>query len=228
VSNDPESSLAREADGRLPLQAGQEHAIAATKTYTSQLAALALFAAHVAGLGPVYLDGVLEAADLLEEALPDLERSVGELATDFAFVGRMFAIGRGADFATAREVSLKLLETCRVAAEPLTATDMVHGPVAALDRMFPVWAVASDDEAIAPVGEAVARARRAGATVVATGTQAEAIDADYRLAVPAPALPLLSPLLSVVPGQLFAWVLARAKGLDPDRPAGLTKITRAS
>jgi glucosamine--fructose-6-phosphate aminotransferase (isomerizing) len=228
VSNDPESSLAREAEGRLPLQAGQEHAIAATKTYTSQLAALALFAAHLAGEGDRYADGILEAADLIEEALPSLERHVGELATAFAFVGRMFAIGRGTDYATAREISLKLLETCRVAAEPLTATDMVHGPVAALDRMFPVWAIVSDDEAISPVGEAVARARAAGATVVASGTQAGAIEGDYRLAVPRPSLPLLAPLLTVVPGQLFAWALARAKGLDPDRPAGLTKITRAS
>jgi glucosamine--fructose-6-phosphate aminotransferase (isomerizing) len=228
VSNDPGSSLARAAEGHLPLQAGQEHAIAATKTYTSQLAALALFAAHLAGDGERYAEGVLEAADLLEEALPALERQVGELATAFAFVGRLFAIGRGTDYATAREISLKLLETCRVAAEPLTATDMVHGPVAALDSMFPVWAIVSDDEAIPPVGEAVARARAAGATVVASGTNAGAIEGDYRLPVPRPSLPLLAPLLTVVPGQLFAWALARAKGLDPDRPAGLTKITRAS
>lgn len=228
VSNDPASSLAGAAEGHLPLQAGPEHAIAATKTYTSQLAALALFAAHLAGAGDRYADGVLEAADLLEEALPALERQVGELATAFAFVGRLFAIGRGTDYATAREISLKLLETCRVAAEPLTATDMVHGPVAALDRMFPVWAIVSDDEAILPVGEAVARARAAGATVVASGTNAGAIEGDYRLPVPRPSLPLLAPLLTVVPGQLFAWALARAKGLDPDRPAGLTKITRAS
>ena len=57
----------------------------------------------------------------------------------------MFVIGRGPEFATAREISLKLLETCRVAAEPLTATDLAHGPVAALDGLFPVWAIASDD-----------------------------------------------------------------------------------
>lgn len=228
VSNDRDSALAQAAEAQLPLQAGQELAIAATKTYTSQLAALALLAAHLAGVGDAYADGVLAAADLLEEALPSLERQATELSTAFAFVGRMFAIGRGADYATAREVSLKLMETCRVAAEPLTATDMVHGPVAALDGMFPVWAIVCDDEAIVPVGEAVARARSAGATVVASGTQAAAIEADYRLAVPSPPLPLLAPLLSVVPGQLFAWALARAKGLDPDRPAGLTKITRAS
>jgi glucosamine--fructose-6-phosphate aminotransferase (isomerizing) len=227
VTNDPQSSLAGAAEGLLQLHAGVEHAIAATKTYTSQVAALALFAAHLAGEGRRYEEGILEAAGLLEAALPELEARAAELAHTFAFVGRMFVIGRGCDYATAREISLKLLETCRVAAEPLTATDMVHGPVAALDAMFPVWAVVSDDESVAPVAEAAARARAAGATVVASGTQAEALEADYAAPVPRPSLPLLAPLLTVVPGQLLAWALAQAKGLDPDRPVGLSKITRA-
>ncbi len=76
--------------------------------------------------------------------------------------------------------------------------------------------------------EAAGRAREAGATLIASGTAAEAIDgADYVLGVPRPANPLLAPLLSVVPGQLFAWALARTKGLDPDEPRGLSKVTLA-
>ena len=74
----------------------------------------------------------------------------------------MFVIGRGVEFSTAREIALKLLETCRVAAEPLTATDLAHGPVAALDPLFPVWAIASDDGTLAPVQEAAARIRGDG------------------------------------------------------------------
>jgi glucosamine--fructose-6-phosphate aminotransferase (isomerizing) len=137
-------------------------------------------------------------------------------------------IGRGAEFATAREIALKLLETCRIAAEPLTATGLAHGPVAALDPLFPVWAIASRDAALPAVVEAAARARAAGATLVASGSATTAITApDYVLPVPAPRSPLLSPLLSVVPGQLFACALARAKGLDPDQPRGLTKVTLA-
>jgi glutamine---fructose-6-phosphate transaminase (isomerizing) len=143
-------------------------------------------------------------------------------------VGRMFVVGRGPDFATAREISLKLLETCRVAAEPLTATDLAHGPIAALDGLFPVWVIASDDESLPAVQEAAERARDAGATLVASGTAAEAIaGAAYRVPVPAPPLRLLAPLLSVAPGQLLAWALAKSKGLDPDRPAGLSKVTLA-
>ena len=140
----------------------------------------------------------------------------------------MFVIGRGTEFATAREIALKLLETCRVAAEPLTATDLAHGPVAALDSLFPVWAIASTDDTLSTVQEAAARVRAMGATLVASGTAADAIeDAAYRLPVPIPEPTLLSPLLSVVPGQLFAWALSRARGLDPDAPHGLNKVTLA-
>jgi glucosamine--fructose-6-phosphate aminotransferase (isomerizing) len=140
----------------------------------------------------------------------------------------MFVVGRGAEFSTAREIALKLLETCRVAAEPLTATDLAHGPVAALDPLFPVWAIASDDQTLPAVLEAAARASEAGATLIASGSAAAAVQgADYTLAVPRLSSPLLSPLLSVVPGQLFAWALATAKGLDADEPRGLSKVTLA-
>jgi glucosamine--fructose-6-phosphate aminotransferase (isomerizing) len=228
VTNDPGSALADAAEAVLPLAAGDEHAVAATKTYTAQIAALALLAGHAAGQGSAVAAGIGASATLLGRLLPTLERRLAELAVALAFVGRMFVIGRGPEFATAREISLKLLETCRVAAEPLTATDLVHGPVAALDGLFPVWVIAADDAGLPAVREAAARARDAGATLVASGTAADAIeDAAYVVPVPTPPLPLLSPLLSVAPGQLLAWALARAKGLDPDRPAGLTKVTLA-
>jgi glucosamine--fructose-6-phosphate aminotransferase (isomerizing) len=202
--------------------------VAATKTYSNTVAALALLAGFAAGRGTELVDGIARTADLLEELLPVLERRVSELAVSLAFVGRMFVIGRGPEFATAREIALKLLETCRVAAEPLTATDLVHGPVAAIDGLFPVWTIASADEALSAVREATARARAAGALVVASGTAAgEIADAEHHLPVPAPPLPLLSPLLSVAPGQLLAWALAQARGLDPDRPSGLSKVTLA-
>ena len=228
ITNDPGSSLGDAAELVLPLAAGPELSIAATKTYTTQVAALALLAAHAAGQGPVIVDGIRAVAAQLDDTLPSLERQLAELAVAFAFVGRMFVIGRGPEFATAREISLKLLETCRVAAEPLTATDLMHGPLAALDGLFPVWTICSGDESLPAVLEAAERARAAGATLVASGPAAREIaGAAFSVPVPRPAVTLLSPLLSVVPGQLFAWALAQAKGLDPDRPTGLSKITHA-
>ena len=226
LTNDVSSDLAAAAEEVLPLAAGPERSVAASKTYLNQIAALGLFAAYAATEGRKFAAGVRATADLLEGAIPSLEEEARKVALTFASVGRMFVVGRGIEFATAREIALKLLETCRVAAEPLTATDLSHGPIAAVDSLFPVWAIASDEFTLPIVKEAAERIRAAGATLVASGTIAAAIEgAEYALPVPAPPLPLLSPILSVVPGQLFALALARAKGLDPDEPRGLSKVT---
>ena len=228
LTNEPDSELGRAAELVLPLAAGPEHAVAATKTYVNELAALALLSGGVCGRGAEAADGLRRVASLLDECLPGLEAAVAPVAAAFAFVGRMFVIGRGLEYATAREIALKLTETCRVAAEPLSATDLAHGPVAALDPLFPVWAIASQDETLAAVVEAARRAREAGAAIVASGgAAAEIAGAAYTLSVPDAGGRLLAPLVSVVPGQLFAAALARAKGLDADRPERLTKVTLA-
>jgi glucosamine--fructose-6-phosphate aminotransferase (isomerizing) len=228
LTNDVGSDLAGEAEEVLPLAAGPERAVAASKTYLNQIAALGLFAAYAAGGGRQFGSGIRETADLLEGMIPALEPQVGIVALPFASVGRMFVVGRGIGLATAREIALKLLETCRVAAEPLTSTALQHGPVAALDPLFPVWTIASDDETLPAVIEAAERVRAAGATLVASGDAAGRLaGAAYSLPVPKAPTALLSPLLSVVPGQLFAAALARARGLDPDHPVGLSKVTLA-
>ena len=228
LTNDVGSDLAGAAEDVLPLAAGPERSVAASKTYLNQIAALGLLAASAAGEGRRFGDGIRATAELLEGAIPVLEEQVRPVALSFASVGRMFVVGRGIGFATARETALKLLETCRVAAEPLTATALAHGPVAALDPLFPVWTIASDDATLPAVVEAAERVRAAGATLVASGDAAEKLSgAAFTLPVPKPPAPLLSPLLSVVPGQLFAAALARARGLDPDHPVGLSKVTLA-
>jgi glutamine---fructose-6-phosphate transaminase (isomerizing) len=228
LTNNPDSELAAAAESTIPLSAGPERSVAASKTYMNELAALALLAGGAAGRGQEMADGIRGVAELMAGAMRPLEQAVSAPAMAFTYVGRMYVIGRGLEFATAREVALKLTETCRVAAEPLTATDLAHGPVAALDSLFPVWTIASHDESLPAVVDGAARVREAGATLVASGPAAAEIEgAAYRLPVPEPPLPILSPLLSVVPGQLFAAALARAKGLDPDHPEGLSKVTLA-
>ena len=182
---------------------GHEQAVAATKTYSNQLAALGLLAAHAAGEGDAFADGIRGVAETMRELTASVEKRIANVARPFAYAGRMFVVGRGAEFATAREIALKLLETCRIAAEPLTATDLAHGPVAALDPLFPVWAIASDDATLPAVVEAVERAREAGATIVASGDAAESIPgADYVLASPPHRVPTALPA-----------------ALDPPRPA---------
>jgi glucosamine--fructose-6-phosphate aminotransferase (isomerizing) len=228
ITNDPGSALGSAAELMLPLEAGEEQSVAATKTFMNQLAALALLAGAVAGREGEIAEGIRATAQLLEDSIPELEAAVDPVATAFAYVGRMYVIGRGVEFGTAREIALKLTETCRVAAEPLTSTDLAHGPIAALDAMFPVWTIASHDESLPALVEAAARVREAGATIVVSGSAAAEVEgAAWRLPVPKAPIPVLSPLLSVVPGQLFAAALAQAKGLDPDRPERLTKVTLA-
>ena len=228
VTNETDSELARAADLTLPLAAGPERAVAASKTYVNQLAALLLLAGAIAGRTNEIVDQIGRTAESMADALPGFEDAVAPVAGAFAYVGRMYVIGRGIEFATAREIALKLTETCRVAAEPLTSTDLAHGPIAALDPLFPVWTIASKDEALPTIVEAARRARDAGATLVASGNAHSEIDGPaYRLPVPDAPSPLLTPLLSVVPGQLFAGALASAKGLDSDHPVGLTKVTLA-
>ena len=228
ITNDERSELALVAETTLPLVAGLERSVAASKTYLNQLASLALLAAAAAGRLDAVAADIGTAARLLRDALPALEDAAARTAAAFAYVGRMYVIGRGVELATAREIALKLTETCRVAAEPLTATDFVHGPIAAVDPLFPVWTIATGDASLPAVKEAAARVKEAGATLVASGDAADEIeDAAFTLRVPTAPQPLLSPLLSVVAGQLFAAALARAKGLDPDRPERLTKVTLA-
>ncbi|MGH3083358.1 MAG: SIS domain-containing protein, partial [Gaiellaceae bacterium] len=215
LTNNPGSDLATVAEAVLPLAAGDEQAVAATKTYLNQIAALGLLASHAAGTGQRFATSIRLVAEELGELIPELERRVIPVASAFSFTGRMFVIGRGPEFASAREIALKLLETTRIAAEPMTATDLAHGPVAALDPLFPVWAIASNDETLSAVVEGAERARETGAVLIASGAAANAIpDAAYRLPLPDLGSNLLGPLLSVVPGQLFAWALARARGLD--------------
>lgn len=228
VTNGADSGLAQAADATLALAAGPERAVAASKTFLNTLATLAFLAGGAAGRGQEIANGLRRVSDQLAESLDPLEQAVKNVATAFAYVGRMYVIGRGIEFGTAREVALKLTETCRVAAEPLTATDLAHGPIAALDSLFPVWTIASRDASLPAVVDAAARVREAGATIVASGNAAAAIEgAAYSLPVPEPPHPILAPLLSVVAGQLFAGALAHAKGLDADYPVGLSKVTRA-
>ncbi len=228
LTNDEDSELGSAAELVVGLRAGREAAVAATKTYTNQLAALALVAGYLGGRGNEVVEALAGVAERTEAALPELQASAARLAVPFTFVGRMLVIGRGVEYATACEIALKLTETCRVAAEPMTTTALAHGPVAALDPLFPVWAIATADPVLPTVQAAVARVRETGAAIVASGSAAERLDgATYYLPTPASPLEVLSPLLSVLPGQLFSYGLALAKGFDPDRPEGLTKITRA-
>ena len=227
ITNDAGSSLARAAAAVLPLGAGAERSVAATKTYTAELAVLARLAAHSAGEGrriDEHLAATIELADGLLSALP---AAVEPVAAALAWAERFMVTGRGPEFATAREIALKLTELCQLGGVAMTATDLAHGPIAAIDARFPVWISTARDAALEAVREAVGRIRESGAPLVVAGSGATELGADHAIELPQAPDPLLAPLLSVLPGQLFAVALARAKGLDPGTPRNLDKITFA-
>ena len=232
ITNQPGSALTEVADVSLVTQAGDEQAVPATKTYTTQLAAMAVLAAAVSGspggsggggidvgaLGrvPDAVAGMLEVAPAAEELA---ERLVG--------VDTLVVSGRGFAYSTALELALKLKEACYLTAVGLSYADLVHGPIAIVDADTPALLVAAGDGPMVP--EMTGLARR----IAATGALVYGIggDPDFaaacRAALPGPALPEhLAPLALVVPGQLLAEALARAKGIDPDAPRGLRKVTQ--
>jgi glucosamine--fructose-6-phosphate aminotransferase (isomerizing) len=224
ITNDAGSPMAATATHVIDLHAGVEASVAATKTYTTSLAAVAALAAAAAAdtTRQRELTGVPDAL------ARQLERTEGIAAAVEATGAwqRLAVVGRGANYATAFEAALKIKELTGVAAEPASPADFLHGPVAMLDRGFPVLAVLATEPVGAAMRDVLAAAHSRGADVtVIGGSERAAEPADRHLAVE-PGPEWLSPLTAVIPAQLLAVGAAERRGLDVDRPLGLQKVTR--
>jgi glucosamine 6-phosphate synthetase-like amidotransferase/phosphosugar isomerase protein len=262
VTNVAGSPLTEVADVDLVTQAGQELAVPATKTYTCQLAAMAVLALALSKdrnrTGPLDVDrararALVAGVEALER-IPDAVAAMLEvapaaeaLAGRLTYADTLVVSGRGYAYSTALELALKLKETCYVTAVGLSYADLVHGPIAIVDAQTPALLVAAADGPMLP--EMIGLARRIGDT----GAHVYGIGGDQDFAAacratlpgplppgPAPSRPArpgpsfsgsslpehLAPFALVVPGQLLAEALARAKGIDPDAPRGLRKVTQ--
>lgn len=228
VTNEADSPLAQGADLALVTAAGRERAVPATKTYTAQLVALAVLALAI-GDDRRLLDA-LDEVPAHVAAMLDTADAAEELAGRLRDVQRLVVTARGYALTTARELALKLQEACLVAAVGLSSADLQHGPIAMLDAQTPALLVAAptDDVVGAGMVELARRCRASGAEVhVLGGDPALAALADLRL--PGSGLPPeLAPIPLIVPGQILTAELARAKGLDPDTPRALSKVTQTA
>jgi glucosamine--fructose-6-phosphate aminotransferase (isomerizing) len=226
ITNDPDSPMARAATRVIPLRAGVEASVAATKTYTTSLAAVAALAAGISGDE----ERCRELTGVADAMARQLARTAGidEAAEATADWRRLAVIGRGANYATAFEAALKIKELAAVAAEPASPADFLHGPVAMLDPGFPVLAIFPSPPAGAAVRDVLAAAhgRDADITVIAGDDYAPA-PGERKLSVEA-GPEWLSPLCAVVPAQLLAVGAAERRGVDVDRPVGLQKVTRTT
>jgi glutamine---fructose-6-phosphate transaminase (isomerizing) len=226
VTNGDGSPLTQAAELALVTRAGTERAVPATKTFTTQLAALAVLAL---GLGAELDAGELrrvpdEVAAVLA-APADLDPILDELAP----VDGVVVSGRGLAYAAALELALKLKEACYLHAMGLSYADLLHGPIAVVDARTPAILLAADSGPT--LDGTVDLARR----VTGAGARAYGIGGGDRLAaactraLPGPALPeWLAPMGLIVPGQLLTEALARRLGLDPDHPRGLSKVTQTA
>ena len=215
--NDERAPLAALCDVALPLCAGPEVSVAATKSFLLSGLAFLQLAAHWSG-NRALLDavaafpGALDAASRLDwwPALADL-----------AGASSLYVLGRGTGLGAAAEIALKLKETCRLHAEAFSTAEVVHGPLALIDRGFPVLVVGQDDDSAAATRGVVARLVELGAGV----RSALDVPGTVRLPVPAGVPPAVAPLCQVQSFYLAVHRLAAARGLDPDAPAHLRKVT---
>jgi glutamine---fructose-6-phosphate transaminase (isomerizing) len=223
VTNDPGSPLAQAAARCLPILAGEERAVAATKTYTAELMALATLSAAMEQATSRW-DELGAVPALVREALRTRD-AAARAAADLVRAERFLVIGRGFNYATAFEIALKIKETSYVLAEPYSSADLRHGPAALVDAGLSVVVVAPSGKVAGDVAALLDLFEERGARVIAI-SNLEPVLSRAHAPLPIPDVPeWLSPMIAVVPGQLFALALATARGLDPDRPRGLSKIT---
>jgi glucosamine--fructose-6-phosphate aminotransferase (isomerizing) len=229
LTNDPASPLAQAADLTLALEAGEEQAVAATKTYTAELLAVAALSAALAdAAGEATPPPDLAALPAAVERALALDAEVGQIAARHQQMARCIVLGRGYHYATALEWALKLKELAYVLADAYSAADFQHGPIAVVERGFPVLAVAPAGAVLSDELALLGRLRdEYGAEVLVLSDDEAALAlASSAVRLPAGVPEWVMPLVSIVPAQLYCYHLARAKGYDPDAPRTLHKVTR--
>jgi glutamine---fructose-6-phosphate transaminase (isomerizing) len=223
ITNNIVSPLARTADEVLVLEAGDERAVAATKTYLNSIGAVALVFA--AADGPVAERELAQMPDVLERQIALSRESAPPLDEYSDAIGATI-IGRGVNFGTAFEVALKIRELSGLVVEAYSPADLMHGPIAAIQPGWPVVLVAPSGPARPSVEDVVLPLRERGARLIAISDVSAVLRrAQTRLPLVQHVPEWLSPLTAVIPGQLTALRLARLRGLDIDAPVGLRKVT---
>lgn len=225
LTNDAESPLAEASEYTIQLHAEKEKSVAATKTYTASLMALAVLSAtlsqsqeHLRVLKevPSYMTSVLNAA---ESTIRATER--------YRYMEACVVNSRGFNYATAYELALKLKELTYILAEPYSSADFKHGPVALVEHGFPVLAIVPDGPLSEEMLAFLKDLREREAELVVISALREALTlAQTQLPLPTGIPEWLSPMVAIIQGQLFALGLTLAKGFDPDHPRGIVKVTR--
>jgi glucosamine--fructose-6-phosphate aminotransferase (isomerizing) len=224
ITNIVDSDLAHEGDFVINLGAGDERAVAATKTYTAQLAAMALLSSTLAGSLDM-LTALHQVPDAVAATLAE-HTGMAQVVQRYRYMRECVVIGRGYNYGTAFEVALKLKELTYTIVEPYSSADFLHGPLAMVEGGFPVVVVAPGGVLLPELRGFVREVRERGAEVIGISDDASMLAlAHTPLRLPQALPEWLSPLTAVLPGQLFALHLSHARHHHPDRPRGLHKVT---
>jgi glucosamine--fructose-6-phosphate aminotransferase (isomerizing) len=225
ITNKTDSPLAEAAEYVIDIKAGKEKAVAATKTYTAQLLAVAMLSAALAG-DDARFEALNQLADYAEKALA-LEPHIECIVERFYYMTLCVVLGRGYNYATAYEWALKLKELAYVVAEPYSSADFMHGPIAIVERGFPIMAVLPSGAVYQDLLAVVRKLKESyKAELLVISNRDEALElGSTQLRLPSDIPEWISPLVSIVPAQLFSYHLTRIKGFDTESPRGLKKVT---
>ncbi len=226
ITNDLDSPLAHAAEYPIGLGVGEECSIAATKTYTAQLTAIAMLALGLKGSL-----GDLEPLQALPDALAQALKSEGETrlaAKELASCDHTVFIGRGFNYSTAHEISLKCKELANIQAEPYSSADFLHGPIAMVGEGFPVNLISIGDTFRDEFNSLAKSLHERGARLITLGDLPigeHIARQDLFIPIPGDLPEWLTPIAAILPGQLLAYHLTRARGFDPDQPRAIHKVT---
>jgi glucosamine--fructose-6-phosphate aminotransferase (isomerizing) len=224
LSNFPESPLAQAAEHNIALHAGLERSVAATKTYTTSLMALAMLSCAIAQDDERW--HVLEQVPAWIEAITRRADETVRAADRYAYIDYAVVASRGYNYATAFEVALKMKELAYIISEPYSSADFQHGPVAVVEHGFPVVAIVAEGVLASELTTFFQQLKERGADLIVISALQEALAlAQTPLPLPGGIPEWISPLVAVVQGQLFALGLTLAKGYSPDEPRSLHKVT---
>ncbi len=225
ITNEPDSPLASQSDFVFDVQAGPEHAVAATKTYTAELMAIAMLSAALGGDKSNW-DSLVKVPEWINEVLKQ-DETIRQTAERYRYMQQCVVLGRGFNYATAYEWALKLKELTYVEAEPYSSADFQHGPIAMVARGFPVMAVVSKGKVADSLMRLLEHLKEdlLAELVVISNVDTALSMAQARVAIQAEIPEALTPLVNIVPAQLFSYHLTLAKGYDPDQPRTISKIT---
>src|SRR5579875_2764085 len=224
ITNEAESTMAGLVDDAFFVRAGTQRSVAATKTYTGQLLMLYMLAAALGS--HITLERVEEIPIWVASSL-ELIPVIRQIVERYRFMRQCIVVARGLNYANAFELSLKLMETCYVVAERFSAADFLHGPIAMVESDFPVLIFVPPGKTFSGMRKLVQRLKGLHAeTLVITSARAQLPGMTRAIRVPGEIPEIYTPIPYIIPGQIFAAMLAEVKGLHPDKPRSLQIVTQ--